>query len=214
MPCTSRPPLPLPPSPHPCQCHYPPIRRNHSKLGPSYVDRYMQGEDALTLCEAVDLPPCRLMRLVMEALPSTPDLLPACPDAADEADSPRRARPQRAFHMSPAEAKAAMADPHSVLRSAGAAPPPPARLRLAADLERSIAWDGLLSPRVDAARAEAGAAFEALLEARLRRAGISYQSEASLRAQNFAKTPDARLDVPVLVRGRVVHWIDSKAGKH
>ena len=40
---------------------------------------------------------------------------------------------------------------------------------------------------------QAGAAFEKLLERRLTAAQLPFQSEDHLRAQKFAKTPDARL---------------------
>jgi CDAN1-interacting nuclease 1 len=60
-------------------------------------------------------------------------------------------------------------------------------------------------------KAAVGAAYEAKLEAELSSAGIAFASEAALRLDGFARTPDVRLEVPVAVRGRVVYWIDSKA---
>ena len=60
-------------------------------------------------------------------------------------------------------------------------------------------------------KAAVGAAYEARLEAELSGAGIAFASEAALRLDGFARTPDVRLEVPVAVRGRVVYWIDSKA---
>ena len=47
---------------------------------------------------------------------------------------------------------------------------------------------------------------------RFRRAhGVPFLTEEALRLRGDAKTPDALLPVPLLVRGRVVNWIDSKA---
>ena len=47
--------------------------------------------------------------------------------------------------------------------------------------------------------------------AKLRSLKIPFQSEEELRAAGFSKTPDAKLDVPIAVKGRPVWWIDSKA---
>jgi hypothetical protein len=52
---------------------------------------------------------------------------------------------------------------------------------------------------------------QALLEARLRAVDIAFRGEEELRAEGQAKTPDVKLEVPIAVHGRLVHWMDSKA---
>jgi hypothetical protein len=97
--------------------------------------------------------------------------------------------------------------------------------------------DHVCSPLVEALKAAAGAEYEGVLEARLAAIGVPFATEADLRAGGFARTPvrrslafsqtqmlvlmlvcshacrcqDVRLEAPIAVRGRVVHWIDSKA---
>ncbi|MDD5502031.1 MAG: TPD domain-containing protein [Candidatus Thermoplasmatota archaeon] len=41
--------------------------------------------------------------------------------------------------------------------------------------------------------------------------GIKYKTEEDLKALNYKKTPDALLEKPVIINGRTVRWIDSKA---
>lgn len=41
--------------------------------------------------------------------------------------------------------------------------------------------------------------------------GIAFRGEEELRAEGQAKTPDVKLEVPIAVHGRLVHWMDSKA---
>lgn len=69
----------------------------------------------------------------------------------------------------------------------------------------------MCSPVVEAQKAAAGAAAERYLEARLTALGVPFATEADLRAGGFARTPDVRLEAPLAVRGRILHWIDSKA---
>ena len=69
----------------------------------------------------------------------------------------------------------------------------------------------LASPVVDSLRHNAGREFEDLLAMRLHQAGIPFETESDMRAEGHARTPDVKLELPIAVRGRVVHWIDSKA---
>jgi hypothetical protein len=83
--------------------------------------------------------------------------------------------------------------------------------RLAAEAADAVGGDVVCGPASDAARHAAGAAAERKLYAALDAAGVAYWTEAALRRGGFHKTPDARLQVPVAVRGRLVCWVDSKA---
>lgn len=56
-----------------------------------------------------------------------------------------------------------------------------------------------------------GLEYECILQQKLSAHEIPFWSEDELRLRGEAKTPDALLPVPLLVNGRRVHWIDSKA---
>lgn len=84
--------------------------------------------------------------------------------------------------------------------------------RLQRDAERCMAWDDMNSPLVTAAQQSAGRKGEAKIEEELRLLGIDFMRESDLRGREQAKTPDVLLSMPVAAWGRVVHWIDSKAG--
>lgn len=83
------------------------------------------------------------------------------------------------------------------------------RLRL--EVERCVDADSFCGPHVDTARRISGVEYEELLAQKLRAMGVPFLTEDELRFRGDAKTPDALLPVPLLVCGRVVHWIDSKA---
>ena len=83
--------------------------------------------------------------------------------------------------------------------------------RLATDVQRCVECDSHYSPASDAARHSAGLEYEAKLYEALGKAGIAYWTEENLRETGHHKTPDARLRIPMAVKGRVVSWIDSKA---
>ena len=71
--------------------------------------------------------------------------------------------------------------------------------------------DHFCGPYVDRVKHIAGVEYEELLAQKLRALGVPFLTEQQLRKRGDAKTPDAWLPVPLLVRGRLVHWIDSKA---
>lgn len=56
-----------------------------------------------------------------------------------------------------------------------------------------------------------GLEYESILHQKLHARRIPFLTEDALRQRGDAKTPDALLSVPLLVHGRVVNWIDSKA---
>ena len=83
--------------------------------------------------------------------------------------------------------------------------------RLRREVEVCLEADPFCGPHVDMARRLAGLEYEELLAQKLRAMSVPFLAEDELRTRGDAKTPDALLPVPLLVRGRPVHWIDSKA---
>jgi CDAN1-interacting nuclease 1 len=194
------------------------------------------GEALLALCYEADLPPCVVLRRVLEHLPlglqgsrATTELLrsPASLPQMADADAVRRLvaaeEPGRAgrsngdssscsgaaLSLSPPKA----GDTVSVLLGDSETEARAGELlrRLQADIEECVDCDHTYGPLSDASRRAAGLAHEAQLYSLLDAADIAYWKEEELRAKGFTKTPDAKLIVPVSVRGRIVNWIDSKA---
>lgn len=157
----------------------------------------------LSLSYEADMPPCIVVRRLLEALP-LPDL-----QASRRVTELLRRPAALPDLISPAAARAALAAAGAPAADAAAGAALLARLE--ADVALAVACDRVYSPTSDAARHAAGLEYEAKLYAGLGAAGLSYWSEEALRLRGFHKTPDARLRVPVAVRGRVVCWIDSKA---
>mmetsp|Transcript_20035 Transcript_20035/g.40842 ORF Transcript_20035/g.40842 Transcript_20035/m.40842 type:complete len:264 (-) Transcript_20035:81-872(-) len=83
--------------------------------------------------------------------------------------------------------------------------------RMRREVQRAVATDVCYGPGVDTVRHLIGLEYEAVLEQRLRDLGAPHQTEGEARQSGSFKTPDALLPVPLVVGGRAVHWIDSKA---
>jgi len=154
----------------------------HRRSGRDYAQRYAAGEDLLSLAAVVDMPPCSLLRLVLESLLGL-----------STRDSSRALRNPGLL-------------PDPLPAAADAAAEPQLRARLVEDVQRAVAWvrrpcpppasarltalqDHLCSPLVELPKAAAGAAYEARLEAALRSEGIPFASEADLRQDGMARTP-------------------------
>jgi hypothetical protein len=56
-----------------------------------------------------------------------------------------------------------------------------------------------------------GMEHEHFLAMWLKQHSIRYLDEGELRKRNYDKTPDFKLECPIIVLGTVVHWIESKA---
>lgn len=82
---------------------------------------------------------------------------------------------------------------------------------LQGEITDCVLVDSICGPSSDAARREAGVEFESKLYACLQDRGVSFWTEDDLRDRQFFKTPDALLRVPIAVGGNVICWIDSKA---
>ena len=83
--------------------------------------------------------------------------------------------------------------------------------RLRQEVPQAVEADHFCGPHVDKLKHIAGLEYEELLAQKLRALGVPFLTENELRKRGDARTPDAWLPVPRLVRGRGVHWIDSKA---
>jgi CDAN1-interacting nuclease 1 len=68
--------------------------------------------------------------------------------------------------------------------------------------------EGMLT---DAIRKCIGEEYELRLKQMARDAGLEFYDEGDLRRTGYDKTPDLKLAVPCLYKGRIIHWIESKA---
>lgn len=72
-------------------------------------------------------------------------------------------------------------------------------------------FDNLYSPLSDAIKQSVGQQYEIKLTNEVRKLGVAFRNEEHLRRNGYDKTPDIKLEVPVVVDGKVVNWIESKA---
>lgn len=82
---------------------------------------------------------------------------------------------------------------------------------LACNVTYCIHNDILDGPVTDVIRRCIGEEYELQLKTMAKDAGLVFYDEHDLRRTGFDKTPDLKLAIPVLFRGKVVHWIESKA---
>eukprot|EP00743_Colponemidia_sp_Colp-15_P004297 GILK01004635.1.p1 GENE.GILK01004635.1~~GILK01004635.1.p1 ORF type:complete len:283 (-),score=28.43 GILK01004635.1:537-1385(-) len=83
--------------------------------------------------------------------------------------------------------------------------------RLREEVVTCIEEDANYSPYIDRIRRLTGLEYEYILMEKLRNRGIAFSTEDDLRRRGSFKTPDIKLEVPIGVHGRVIHWIESKA---
>ncbi|GAQ91291.1 hypothetical protein KFL_007590050 [Klebsormidium nitens] len=165
----------------------------HRKKVDEYLIRYTQGQRLLAIADAIDLPPALLARLTIErVLGVTKQAVSAL--LKDPATIPSNTC---TVEVSGPSGK----DAHLEIDGA----------RLQHEVRACVRADLVTAPDVDVARRKLGLEYEAKLYALLNDAGVAFETEDDLREAGFSKTPDARLLVPIGVRGRVVTWIDSKA---
>ncbi|CAK0759457.1 hypothetical protein CVIRNUC_002699 [Coccomyxa viridis] len=169
---------------------------------PGLYKRYVSGETLAELACEAELPPCLLVRRFLELIPEAqglkathvlrnPKLLSSLPDG-------------HAAAAASCEVPMPMSVDQQGLSAALLS-------RLQADIMEAAEWDTVSSPQADLMRSVLGQEYEAILAEKLRCANIAFFSEGRLRQEGFFKTPDVKLEVPVLMHGQVVTWIDSKA---
>lgn len=83
--------------------------------------------------------------------------------------------------------------------------------RLASEIFICIISDEVYGPIINATRRAIGQEYEEKLKKELIALGLSYVDEEHLKMIGCDKTPDIKLDVPILINSRVVNWIESKA---
>jgi len=84
-------------------------------------------------------------------------------------------------------------------------------VNLSAELRRTTADDVSYGPVIASIRNLVGLSYEEKLQRQVEKLNIPYRTEESMRGIGFDKTPDIKLQVPIMVDGKLVNWIESKA---
>ncbi|XP_053688084.1 CDAN1-interacting nuclease 1 [Sabethes cyaneus] len=71
--------------------------------------------------------------------------------------------------------------------------------------------ENMEGPITDTIRRCIGEEYEVKLKQMARAVGMSFYDEGDLRRTGYDKTPDLKLAIPCLYKGRIVNWIESKA---
>lgn len=82
---------------------------------------------------------------------------------------------------------------------------------LALNISFCVFNDNLESGISDTSRRCIGEEYEVKLKEMSRAAGLVFYDEGDLRREGYDKTPDLKMAIPFIFRGRVVNWIESKA---
>ncbi|KAK0046884.1 hypothetical protein Bpfe_023751 [Biomphalaria pfeifferi] len=82
---------------------------------------------------------------------------------------------------------------------------------LAEEIYETIVLDNFYGPAIDSIKKTCGVEYELFLKAYCKRENMCFIDEDQMREEGYDKTPDIRLKIPVLIKNRVVNWIESKA---
>ncbi|XP_058460189.1 CDAN1-interacting nuclease 1 [Malaya genurostris] len=82
---------------------------------------------------------------------------------------------------------------------------------LGANVGYCIYSENMEGPITDTIRRCIGEEYEVKLKQMARDVGLVFHDEGDLRRTGYDKTPDLKLAIPCLYKGRVVNWIESKA---
>eukprot|EP01137_Pigoraptor_chileana_P000149 Opistho-2@35825 len=121
-------------------------------------------------------------------------------DAGDSDDDAQFSQSTNAVNPKLPEVKKAMQHPETI-----------EDLRLREQVQFCILNDDVYSPLVEKVRHSLGIEYEYILQEKLRAHGIPFIGEDVMRSMGFPKTPDIRLEIPIVVEGCIVNWIESKA---
>lgn len=83
--------------------------------------------------------------------------------------------------------------------------------RLSLNVCHCVLNDNQEGPIADAARRCIGEEYELRLKEFARNAGMVFYDEGDLRREGYDKTPDLKMAIPFLYKGKVMNWIESKA---
>lgn len=82
---------------------------------------------------------------------------------------------------------------------------------LATEVFMCVTSDDSYGPLADAKKCSVGLEYEVHLKAQLAAMGLTFVDETVLRECGYDKTPDVKLELPIVVDGSVVTWVESKA---
>lgn len=82
---------------------------------------------------------------------------------------------------------------------------------LGANVLNCIHNDKFDGPLTDLKRQAIGEDYEVRLKKLASDAGLEFHDEVHLRRYGYDKTPDLKLAVPCMYRGKIINWIESKA---
>ncbi|KAK8788538.1 hypothetical protein V5799_021684 [Amblyomma americanum] len=82
---------------------------------------------------------------------------------------------------------------------------------LAAEVFICLVNDNIYGPLGDAMKSSIGLEYEIHLKTQLKALGLAFVDEDALRDRGYDKTPDVKLEVPIVVEGTIVTWVESKA---
>ncbi|XP_031626679.1 protein C15orf41 homolog [Contarinia nasturtii] len=82
---------------------------------------------------------------------------------------------------------------------------------LAANVLNCLLNDKSDGPITDLKRQTIGEDYEIRLKKLASDAGLNFHDEVYLRRKGYDKTPDLKLAVPCMFRGKIINWIESKA---
>lgn len=82
---------------------------------------------------------------------------------------------------------------------------------LATEVFMCVSSDDSYGPLADAKKCSVGLEYEIQLKTELAALGLTFADETVLRERGYDKTPDVKLEVPVIVDGAIVTWVESKA---
>ncbi|GFW66982.1 protein C15orf41 homolog [Trichonephila clavipes] len=86
-----------------------------------------------------------------------------------------------------------------------------ANLQKAKEIRKCTLTDCCYGPICDVLRNFSGLETENKLKNDLTELGISFIDEKQLREKGYDKTPDVKLNVPIVFDGHIINWIESKA---